>query len=207
MIYHPKTVFTDASSAILLYKAYLFDALMDAWQVVMAPSVFKEITKTGYPGASYFKSLGEKTHYRSGKILIHEPTAAQPIEKKFISMGKGEKETIQIFCNLAGFCLSGQLKDSEPRMAFKKTGAFILVDDGRAARFCHARQIPFINALLVPKVFWYSSLMDKKEFLEKTDCLCELGRYSKTIMEMAQTFSKEDLNYFIRDKFPGGLII
>ncbi|MCP4719005.1 MAG: hypothetical protein GY860_06065, partial [Desulfobacteraceae bacterium] len=107
MTYPSNTVFIDASSAILLYKTGLFASLVNAWQVVMAPSVFKEITKTGYPGTAYFKSLGKKTHDRSTKILIQKPIpAAQPLEKKFIAMGKGEKETIQIFCNLAGFCLS-----------------------------------------------------------------------------------------------------
>ncbi len=99
------------------------------------------------------------------------------------SMDQGEKETIQLFC-AAGF-------------DFKKTGSFILVDDGRAARFCHARQIPFINALLIPKVFWYSGLMDENEHLKMTAILSNLGRYSEKVTGAAQKFSREDLNYFI----------
>jgi hypothetical protein len=103
-------------------------------------------------------------------------------------MDKGEKEIIQIFCNLT--CLG--LPDS-----VEKTKDFILVDDGPAARFCQAQQIPFINALLIPKIFWYSGLMDSKAYLKKTDCLCELGRYSKKIMEKARQFSQTDLSYFM----------
>jgi hypothetical protein len=138
-----------------LYKADLFSVLADAWQVVMAPSVFREITEPGYPGSVYFKSLGNKTSGISAKIILQEPSPLGhplPALKSFASMDQGEKETIQIFC-AAGF-------------DFKKTGSFILVDDGRAARFCHARQIPFINALLIPKIFWYSGLMDQKEYLK-----------------------------------------
>ncbi len=84
-----------------------------------------------------------------------------------------------------------------PGAAYFKTGAFVLVDDGRAARFCHAQQIPFINALLIPKLFWYSDFMDQKTYLKKTAQLCELGRYSKIIMEMAGQFSRKELTYFI----------
>ncbi len=181
---NPKKVFTDASSAILLYKADLFSVLADAWQVVMAPSVFREITEPGYPGSVYFKSLGKKTG--RSKIILQEPNpAGHPLSalKNFASMGQGEKETIQIFWDSA--------------FDFKKTGSFILVDDGRAARFCHARQIPFINALLIPKVFWYSGFMDENQYLKMTALLCGLGRYSEKVMETARQFSQEDLNYFI----------
>ncbi len=180
-----KKVFIDASSAILLYKSDLFAPLLNAWQLIMSPEVFREITKTGYPGVAYFKTLQKKTHDSAAPIIFREPGPADhPLfaQKNFLAMDKGEKETIQIFCNSNGF---------------KKTGAFVLVDDGRAARLCHAQQIPFINALLVPKLFWYSGVMDQKTYLKKTTQLCELGRYSKKIIEMAGQFSRKELTYFI----------
>ncbi|MBU4129468.1 MAG: hypothetical protein KKF12_01465 [Proteobacteria bacterium] len=184
-----RNVFTDASSAILLYKADLFAGLAETWQVVMAPAVFSEITKSGYPGADFFKRLGRKTKNRAPVILLPElPSSDSPLfaQKNFIAMGKGEKETICLY-------LRSTCRAPEP----KGTGAFILVDDGRAVKICRAHQIPFINALLVPKIFWYSGGMDQKEYLEKTDRLCGLGRYTKTIKQMAEHFSKEDLDYFI----------
>jgi hypothetical protein len=72
----------------------------------------------------------------------------------------------------------------------------LLVDDGRAARFCKAHQIPFINALLVPKIFWYSGFMGQTDCLKKTACLCDLGRYSKKVLKIARQFSR-DVHYFI----------
>jgi hypothetical protein len=182
---HPQNIFIDASSAILLYKSDLFAPLLNARQLIMAPAVFREITETGYPGSAYFKTLEKKTQDSAAHILFREPGPVDhPLfaQKNFLAMDKGEKETIQIFFDSNGF---------------KKTGAFVLVDDGRAARFCHAQQFPFINALLVPKLFWYSGAMDQKTYLKKTAQLCELGRYSKTIMEMAGQFSRKELTYFI----------
>jgi len=105
-----------------------------------------------------------------------------------------EKETIQIFCNLTHFGLPGV------HFPDLKTKDFILVDAGKAARFCQAKQIPFINSLLIPKIFWYSGVMDPKTYLEKTDGLCTLGRYSPKIMEMARQFSQTDLSYFMERK-------
>jgi len=73
----------------------------------------------------------------SSAILLYK--ASLFALKNFMSMDKGEKETIQIFCNLTRFGLPG-VNFPDP-----KTKDFILVDDGQAARFCQAQQIPFIN--------------------------------------------------------------
>ena len=157
----------------------------------MSPEVFSEITKIGYPGAAYFSTLGEKTQNRAGQIILQEPGPSDHplfLQNPFLAMGKGEQETIQMFCNLTRFGLAD---------AGDKTKDFILVDDGRAAKFCHVQQIPFINALLVPKIFWYSGFMDQKKYLNKTAQLCELGRYSKRVMEMAGQLSRKKLTYFI----------
>ena len=93
----------------------------------------------------------------SSAILLYK--ASLFALKNFMSMDKGEKETIQIFCNLTRFGLPG-VNFPDP-----KTKDLILVDDGQAARFCHAQQIPFINSLLIPKIFWYSGVMDQKTYL------------------------------------------
>jgi hypothetical protein len=183
-------VFIDASSAILLYKSDLFDALLNAWQLVMTPAVFREITKTGYPGAAYFKTLGNIPGDNTGRIIFQEPGPADnPLfaQKGFLAMDRGEQETLQLFYGSNGA---------------NKTGNFILIDDGRAARFCHARQIPFINALLVPKLFWYAGRMDQHECLKKTAQLSALGRYANRIIEIAGQLSRKELAYFIERSLP-----
>jgi hypothetical protein len=183
-------VFIDASSAILLYKSDLFDALLNAWQLVMAPAVFREITKTGYPGAAYFKTLEKIAGDNTGRIKFHDPGPADPslfAHKRFLAMDRGEKDTLQLFY------ASNKVN---------KTGDFILLDDGRAARFCHARQIPFINALLVPKLFWYAGRMDQHEYLKKTAQLSTLGRYANRIIEIAGQLSRKELAYFIERRLP-----
>jgi hypothetical protein len=183
-------VFIDASSAILLYKSDLFDALLNAWQLVMAPAVFREITEPGYPGAAYFKTLGNIPSDNTGRIIFQEPGPADPAlfaHKNFLAMDKGEQETLQLFYDSNGG---------------NNTGNFILLDDGRAARFCHARQIPFINALLVPKLFWYAGRMDQHECLKKTARLSALGRYANRIIEIAGRLSRKELAYFIERRVP-----
>jgi len=48
-----KTALIDASSAILLYKAELFEAVASAYDLAMAPAVFQEVTVADRMGAAY----------------------------------------------------------------------------------------------------------------------------------------------------------
>lgn len=164
-----KTVFIDASSAILLFKAMLFDLLTREFQVVVGASVFREITEKGHSGSDYFL-----TH--SG-FTVRRP---DPDKATVSGMGPGETDTLTLFYN-----------------ADARKEPFIIIDDGRAARFCRRQNLPFINALLVPKIFRFAGLMDEKTCREKTVLIRDLGWYSDRVISIAANISKTDLTRFL----------
>jgi len=174
-------VFTDASSAILLHKAELFVPAIQAFSMVVSKAVFREITVPGYPGAGMFKEVRKQKGF-----IIENPTeeAMGPIlsaDKSFARMDIGERETLALFYHHQ-----------------KKGGNnFVLMDDGRGARFCQKQNIPYINALLVPKLFWYSGFMDQITAHKNTNQLIDLGRYSEKIIQIAQQLTEKDLAPFI----------
>ncbi|MDD9302588.1 MAG: hypothetical protein HUK40_09690 [Desulfobacter sp.] len=166
-------VFIDASSAILLFKADLFIPCTQAYHLIMARKVFQEVRIKGYPGAQFFGTM--KTQ---NKVQVQTPGKMTfPIPLK----GMGEQQTLALYHQQTG----------------TPSGAFVIMDDGKGAKCCRHQNIPYINALLVPKILWYSRRMDEKMYLEKQTALIELGRYSQTIIEKAKALSHEDLAYFI----------
>lgn len=174
-------VFTDASSAILLYKADLFIPAVQAFSMVVSQAVFREISVPGYPGAGMFKEMEKQMGFN-----IQNPTkeAIGPFlsaDKDFTRMHQGEKETLALF-------YLHQKKSAKN---------FVLMDDGQGAKFCRKHKIPYINALLVPKLFWYSGLMDQNTAEKKTIQLSNLGRYSKNIIQIAGHLTEKELAQFI----------
>ncbi len=174
-------VFIDASSAILLYKADLFIPAVQAFSMVVSQAVFREITVPGYPGAGMFKKVGKQVGFDIQNPIEEVIDPALSADKDFTKMDKGEKETIALF-------YLHQKKSADN---------FVLMDDGRGAKFCRKHKIPYINALLVPKLFWYSGLMDQNTADKKTNQLVDLGRYSKKIIHIAQHLTEKDLAPFI----------
>lgn len=172
-----KPVFTDASSAILLHKVGLFEPMSDHFSIVFSPSVYKEITQSGYPGSATFQQAEKEEKV----CIMGDPDLSIVSQYPAISdMGAGEKETL---------CL------------FLKTGqGFILIDDGLAARFCTRNKLPFINALLVPKLFFHGGLMREADSLKKMDLLCKIGRYSNQIIAIAHRLTPEDLSRFLKNR-------
>lgn len=170
-------VFTDASSAILLYRSGLFPRAALAFSLILAGEVFREVSLDHYPGAVLFRRMAE-----TGQIRIEETKSSLPdcsALAGFAAMDRGEQDTLSCY------------------LAFKgKEKAFVLMDDGKGARFCDRHGIPFINALLVPKIFWYSGLMDENEAQHQMKVLLRIGRYSPRIMERANLLSAEDLAFF-----------
>ena len=77
---------------------------------------------------------------------------------------------------------------------------FIIMDDAKGARFCFSQKVPFINALLVPKILWFAGLLNKDDYLDKTARVIEKGRYSRTVIEKAKALSSSDLALFIPDE-------
>lgn len=167
-------VFTDASSAILLFKAGLFEQLVNVVSIVMAPSVYDEITQAEYPGAVFFRNAKQK-----GLFTIKKSIKNQGVIQALCtsSLDSGEKETIELFL-------------------LNKKG-FILTDDGKAARYCTRHKLPFINALLVPKLFYYNNILDEKKCKKDMDRVSLLGRYSDKIKKWAYECTYQDLSTFI----------
>ena len=171
-------VFIDASSAILLHRADLFLPCARTFSLVMAEAVFREITIDGYPGASFFKTLDNR------QVRVQHPVPGKKPPGEFYRLDRGEQETLALFL------------DCSP----SSDGSFIIIDDGKGAKFCRNQRIPFINALLVPKIFWYSGLMDTKAYEDKTAKIIESGRYSAKIIKKAGTLTKEELTYFLPER-------
>ena len=143
----------------------------------MAEAVFQEVSVPGYPGAGFFKRMEKERRFR----IIGADSRGKAIEG-LTHLDRGELETLSLF------------------LGCRNSSTFIIMDDGKGARYCYSQGIPFINALLVPKIFWYAGRMDTETYTDKTGRLIEAGRYSKTIIKKAETLTREDLALFIPDE-------
>lgn len=166
-----KTAVIDASSSILLYKAGLFQALVKHYHVLMPPSVYAEITVPDYPGAGTFESCRDRA-----LIRIVSPPPDRGRDPLLSAMGRGEADSIRLFTVL-------------PQ-------GFVIMDDGKGARFCRDHGIPYINALLVPKILFFSGQLPQPEYRRATETLSRLGRYSAFILTFARTCTFEDVARF-----------
>ncbi len=177
-----KPVFIDASSAILLEKSELFHCISNIFQLFMAPSVFTEITASDHKGALLFKTFFDQGAFKVTTLSCetNDPDLCCP--KNF---GQGEKDTIRLY--------HGTKLETRP----ETQKGFILIDDGPAAKWCASQNIPFINALLVPKVLLYANLITTDDCMGKMDLLCRIGRYSNKIKEIAFAFTHKDLSFFL----------
>jgi hypothetical protein len=166
----------DASSAILLFKANLFHTLLETYRIVMAASVYAELNKPGYPGAETFRKCQD--HHR---VRIMTAPSGQRLESDLeaglSALDRGERDTIR--CFWAGF------------------GDFIVTDDREAARHCKSHRIPCINALLFPRVLFFSGHLRVDECRRKAAELVRIGRYSATIIDVATHRSRQDLLPFL----------
>lgn len=166
-----KTAVIDASSSILLYKAGLFQALVNHYHVLMPPSVYAEITVADYPGAEIFESCRDRA-----LIRIVTPPPEENRGPFLPAMGRGEADAIRLFPAL-------------PQ-------GFVIMDDGKGARYCRDHEIPYINALLVPKILFFSGQLPRPEYRLATETLSRLGRYSALVLTFARTCTFEDMACF-----------
>ncbi|MEW6670820.1 MAG: hypothetical protein AB1427_03905 [Thermodesulfobacteriota bacterium] len=171
-----KRIVIDASSAILLFKAGLFDDLTGTYQVVLAQSVYEEVSRPGYPGA---KSFGRYYIDRRFEVCrVKRSTKISPHRTETLSaLGDGEKDTIRLF-------LSGE-------------GSFVVIDDGRGAGFCREHRIPYINSLLVARILLLTGNISEAVFQDKFDMLIRLGRYSRKIIDYALTCPAKEMAIFM----------
>lgn len=170
-----KPVLIDSSSAIILFKSGLIDRLLKNYAVFMTPTVFCEITRDGDPGADRFNELHGRDRFR----ITDANSAASPRrpgQPGLPSLGPGERETIQEF-------LCGRAE-------------FIIVDDGRAGGYCRNRQIPYINALLLPRVLYLADRLSGHLCRSGTEAILRHGRYSADIIARAERLDKNALVHF-----------
>ncbi|MBP7734963.1 MAG: hypothetical protein KA369_03230 [Spirochaetes bacterium] len=170
-----KTVLIDSSSAIIIFKAGIIEHVIDFYSVAIATSVYHELTREGYAGADEFR-----TYCNESKIwVLSDAREIRNITEKHEAMeglGAGEKDTILLYQK--GF------------------GEFIIIDDGRGAQYCKKNGIPYINALLVPRLFFKVGWIDLEEKNRFMDGIIEHGRYASWVIEYARSCDDKELAYF-----------
>jgi predicted nucleic acid-binding protein len=173
-----KKAVLDASSAILLKKADLLDNLIEVYHVSQTQSVLHELTRRNYYGADTFRQYADLAKI---KIIDVEniPLPAYKAGQELHFLDQGELDTI--ICFLAG------------------NQDFIIIDDGRAARYCSNNNIAFINALLFPRLLYLSSSISIDTCDTCMETIIQHGRYSDKVIAWAKSCKKESLLFAIPD--------
>lgn len=155
-----KAVLIDASSAILLYKAGLFDAVAAAYRLMMTPAVYQEVTVAGRNGADRFEAF-----CRSRRIEVTAKPERNDLDDGLSSLGSGERETLLVYA------VGG--------------ADFVILDDRKGVACCRSRGIPHINALLCPKILRWSGRLDRDAYTRAFAHLLDQGRYGSHVVEFA----------------------
>lgn len=171
-----KRALLDASSAILLYKTGLLEAFTGVFHVFIPRSVQQELTNKNRSGAAAFAhhAMADTIRVIVTDNVVPNPTAHS---EAMNSLGRGERDTIT--CLKAG------------------KGDFVVTDDGRAARYCRDKALPFINALLFPRLLYFAGIMSFNESKTKMETIIHIGRYSSQITAWAFSCPKEALAFAI----------
>lgn len=166
-----KKVLTDSSSAIILFKIELFHQLTKTYRILMAKSVYDELTAEGYPGAKMFRE-----YFKSKQFFVFSSDDETSCRQIPLS-GKGERQTVCRF--LEGI------------------GDFIMIDDGKGLGYCRDNSIPHINALLFPRILYLAGTISEAEYHEKTDAVIRIGRYSEKVIVYARDCSRSEMSFFM----------
>jgi hypothetical protein len=170
-----KTVLIDTSSAILLFKTRLAGWLVHLYPTAIMPSVFDELTRYGYDGAEYFAALCARQRIRVLKPRFNGPDEGRP-PAGMPALNPGERDTIRQY-EAGG-------------------GRFIIIDDGKAARYCLKQGLPFINALIFPKVLHHIGRLSASDCTDRFQQLVRCGRYSSQVIEQADHCPAGTLQHF-----------
>jgi len=145
------------------------------YDVLTTESVFGELTAGNYPGAGLFRSSRDRGEF--SVLPARNPSLKlSPDDARAIPSG-GEKDLILRF-------IGG-------------TGDFIMIDDGKGAAYCRDRAIPYINALLFPRIMHISRHMSRSEYLEYMGRVIRFGRYSAWVIDYAYHCTSDDLTFFL----------
>lgn len=171
-----KKCLIDASSAILLFKSDMFHELLETYRIIMVDSVLRELTGNGYAGARQFREWGLKK-----QIVVVSPTKGKLPTRNLGSiganLGNGERDTLLYF--------------------HTGNGGFVMVDDGKAARYCRNNSVPYISALLFPRILYLSDRVVESKYLQSTMKLIKIGRYSQDIIDFVLNSTKTELSFFL----------
>jgi len=160
----------DASSAILLYKAQLFEAVAKAFAVRMVPEVFQEVTVTGRAGSAFFRRCAEKSC-----LVLGAKTNGS--ESQFYQLHIGERRTIHAY-------LGGNAD-------------FIIIDDRKGALVCRAQRIPYINALLCPRIMQWSGRITPDVSDQAFGRIERAGRYGQAVVAFARMCTARQMAHFM----------
>jgi predicted nucleic acid-binding protein len=178
-----KKVLLDASSAILLLKADLLSKLLDIYSVSQTQSVLHELTRENHFGTETFRQLAARN--KITVIDVQNTTLPIKAHRTRHALGRGEFDTIK--------CFEAGSHD------------FIIVDDGKAARYCTKKSLAFINALLFPRVLFLNNNISQEECNAYMDKIIRHGRYSGKVIAWAQNCKKASLLFAFPDD--GGIDI
>jgi hypothetical protein len=98
-------------------------------------------------------------------------------DARLAGLDRGERETIQAY--------------------FSAKKDFIIIDDRKGAAYCRDREIPYINALLCPKILFFKGRITAIDCRRYSDRLIKVGRYAPWVLKKADVLSKEDLVEFL----------
>jgi predicted nucleic acid-binding protein len=168
-----KTVLVDASSAILLHKADLLVDMQVAFHIQLTVAVFEELTRHRRPGA---KAVARSLRERQIKVVTPSGSAAGSRHLPG-SLHRGERDTLLCF-------LDGGVD-------------FIIIDDGGGAGYCRREAIPYVNALLCPRLLAAAGRLSPSDAQQAMTRISDLGHYSAWIKRYADTCSDADLSAFL----------
>jgi hypothetical protein len=169
-----KSILIDTSSAILLFKSRWMAPLLAAYQVGTGPTVFQEMTVPNHPGADTFRRWQHEK-----RLILHAPmgSAVKPADE-LDRLDPGERECIRLY--------------------YAGRGRFIVIDDGPGAAFCRREAIPYVNALLVPRLLARHPLSDASGRLTAAiRTIYANGRYAPWVLDYVLNCSADDLSFFL----------
>jgi len=164
-----RKIISDSSSLILLYKCGAAGFFLNNCICVIPEPVRSEITADRREGSDFFKQCILK----GGLSVKNNKTGSEPFKK----LHKGESGVISLY--------------------EEGCGEYVLIDDRKGAAFCRDSGIPYINALLVIKILLLNGIINQEKYKAMFSWLKINGRYSKAVIEWAETAGSDKLEKFL----------
>jgi len=147
------------------------EVVADAYAAFMVPSVFREITVAGQSGAAWFSRA-----MIEGKVKLLPLDGDAPAVGSLGRLDAGERDTMVAY----------------GRGAMR----FIIIDDRKGVQFCRTMAIPHINALLCPKILYWSGWINRQRYCSALGFLLQTGRYSTYVTDYARRCTAAQLTAF-----------